>query len=85
MRKLKSGKSLDARQRMLLDDAAYACVPPLSMAARAKVRPPLQAYMRHLVLERLRADDPKKVGRSRSSPCPHASASHQAPTAHRTT
>ena len=61
MRRMKSTKSLDARQRMLLDDAGFACVPPAHMAARAKIRPPLQAYMRHLVLERLWVEDSKKV------------------------
>lgn len=62
MKKMKGSKNLDARQRMLLDDSAYACVPPVHMAARAKARPPVQAYMRHLVLHRLWLDDPKKVG-----------------------
>ena len=61
MRKMKTGKSLDARHRMLLDDAAFACVPPATIGAREKARPPLQAYLRHLVLHRLWVDDPKKV------------------------
>lgn len=61
MKKMKSGKSLDARQRMLLDDASYACIPPAHMTARVKARPPLQAYLRHLILERMWVDDPKKV------------------------
>ncbi|KAK9809827.1 hypothetical protein WJX73_010709 [Symbiochloris irregularis] len=63
MKKMKGGKGLDARQRMLLDDAAFACVPPATTAARAKARPPLQAYMRHLVLKGLWIDDTKKVQR----------------------
>lgn len=61
MKKMKGAKGLDARQRMLLDDAAFACVPPVTTAARAKARPPLHAYMRHLVLERLWVDDCKKA------------------------
>ncbi|CAN0203100.1 unnamed protein product, partial [Ectocarpus fasciculatus] len=61
MMKLKSAKNLDKRLEAVVDNAFYTCCPPESRQQRAaKVRTPLQLYVRHLMMDKLR-DDPDVV------------------------
>eukprot|EP00752_Nemacystus_decipiens_P014194 g12623.t1 len=60
MMKLKKAKNLDKRLEAVVDNAFYTCCPPERQQRAAKVRTPLQLYVRHLMLEKLR-DDPDVV------------------------
>ena len=61
MVKLRNARNLDARHNLLVDGAAHACKPAASLAPRRKQYPPLEAYMRHLVLVELFIGDVKKA------------------------
>lgn len=61
MMKLRNSLNLDARQSALVDDAWYAVHPPERVGARRKQRPPVRAYVRHLVLDALARDQVKPV------------------------
>ena len=61
MLKLRNARNLDARQNLLVDGAAHACKPAASLAPRRKQYPPLEAYLRHLLLLELFNGDVKKA------------------------
>eukprot|EP00803_Ostreobium_quekettii_P008396 evm.model.scf_755.1 EVM.evm.TU.scf_755.1 scf_755:18101-34941(-) len=55
MMRLKNAKTLDNRQKTLVDSAYFVCKPPRS-GARRKRRPPIHAYIRHLIYNVLMED-----------------------------
>lgn len=60
--KLRAKKIMDGRVSMIVDSAYFACKPHERTALKRKQRPPMQAYMRHLIQDSLNeADDIRKV------------------------